>query len=90
MERDGSAIEASMLTVLYSSASWRQLSAIHLVSSSGFFDELSTESGMLARQRKPCDTARPDCPSIGYSGKYGLSNNTYSTLLGDKRANVYF
>jgi hypothetical protein len=44
------------------------VSASHLVFSSSFFDELSTESSMLARQRSPVAPPDISAVSIGYSG----------------------
>lgn len=74
-KRNGSAIEASMLTVVTVAA--ERVSTIHLVSNLGSFDELSTESGMLARQRNPETPPDLTAPLLAMAGSMGFQ----TTLL---------
>jgi hypothetical protein len=69
-KRDGPAIETSMLTVF--AVVGELVSAIHLVAGSGFFDELSTESGMLARQRNPVTPPDQTAPLLATAGSMGV------------------
>jgi hypothetical protein len=87
-KRNGSAIEASMLTVV--AVVGELVSTIHLASSSGFFDELSTESGMLARQRNPETPPDLTAPLLAIAGSMCVQTTLILLLLGNKQSNVYF